>query len=291
MTPSASTTSSPAPTPAAPQQALPADQPHADPDEVDISQHFYQPQTTNRIPSQTTGGDPSSLSENQLRQMMLGLDPTTAGAGGANEPDLSEEPMLKLLQQMMGGAGGASGMPPFGGQNNPFAAGAGGAAGPFGAMGMGQPQPQHQHQQQAADSYAAVWRLLHFLVALGLGLYIALLTSFSGTRIARERHAVAGFGGGAANPAAQDDGAADLRRYFFWAFATAETVLLTSRFFLDRGRGPPPGVMGTIMGFLPEGAWKGYLGVALRYSQIFSTVRSDMLVCVFVLGVCAWVRS
>lgn len=243
--------------------------------------------------------------------MMLGFDPTSGGGGGnprgADEPDPAEDPMLKLLQQMMGGAGGAGGMPPFGGQNNPFAAGgAGGAGGPFGAMGMGMGQPQQQQQQkQATDSYAAVWRLLHFVVALGLGLYIALLTSFSGTKIARERDAVAaGFGdrtaqgGGGGGGGGSDVGAGagvadddDLRRYFFWAFATAETVLLTTRFFLDRSRGPQPGMLGTIMGFLPEGAWKGYLGVGLRYAQIFSTVRSDMLVCVFVLGICAWVRS
>lgn len=290
------TTTSPAPTPATSteQQQQQQQQPHADPDEVDISQHYYAPQTTNRIPFPDAGADPANISEDQLRQMMLGFDRPAPG-GAPSGPDLAEDPMMKMLQQMMGGAGG--GMPPFGGQGgSPFGDG---AANPFAAMGMGMPgmgqqQQQKTPQQVASDAYAAVWRVLHFLVALGLGLYIALLTSFSGSKIARERDAVArGFGGGGKLEA--DGGSvgdeADLRRYFFWAFATAETVLLTSRFFLDRGRSAPQGMLGTIMGFLPDSAWKGYLSVALRYSQIFSTVRSDMLVCVFVLGVCAWLRS
>lgn len=281
--PASSPSSSPAPTANPFAQPSQPDQSHADPDEVDISQHFYKPETTNRIPV-----DPNNMSENQLRQMMLGLDPSAAsGPGGPNEPNFGDDPMMKMLQQMMGGAGGP----------NPFAA-AGGAPGAGGPFGMQTPP-----QQQPVDTYAAVWRVLHFIVALGLGLYIALLTSFSGTKTSREREAIAlsGFRGGAGSSGAGDPTTSsrdnvvaaedDLRRYFFWAFATAETVLLTSRFFLDRSRGPPPGVLGTIMGFLPDGAWKGYLGVALRYSQIFSTVRSDMLVCVFVLGVCAWLRS
>lgn len=297
-------TDSPAPTPAASaeqqQQQQQQQQFHGDPDEVDISQHYYAPQTTNRIPSPVGGGDPANISEDQLRQMMLGFDRPAPGGGAPGEPDLAEDPMMKMLQQMMGGAGGG-GMPPFGGQNSPFGDG---AANPFAAMGMpGMPgmgqQQQKTPQQAASDAYAAMWRVLHFLVALGLGLYIALLTSFSGSKIARERDAVArGFGGGGgatgkldADSGSGGDDAADLRRYFFWAFATAETVLLTSRFFLDRGRAAPQGMLGTIMGFLPDSAWKGYLDVALRYSQIFSTVRSDMLVCVFVLGVCAWLRS
>lgn len=294
------TTDSPAPTPAASaEQQQQQQQPHGDPDEVDISQHYYAPQTTNRIPSPAAGGgDPANISEDQLRQMMLGFDRPAPGGGAPGEPDLAEDPMMKMLQQMMGGAGGG-GMPPFGAQNSPFGDG---AANPFAAMGMGMPgmpgmgpQQQTTPQQAASDAYAAMWRVLHFLVALGLGLYIALLTSFSGSKIARERDAVArGFVGGPPGTPEADGGgadAADLRRYFFWAFATAETVLLTSRFFLDRGRAAPQGMLGTIMGFLPDSAWKGYLDVALRYSQIFSTVRSDMLVCVFVLGVCAWLRS
>ncbi|KUI58042.1 Sad1-interacting factor 1 [Cytospora mali] len=230
-----STTSSPLPTPTATSEAG-ADLQHGDPDEVDISQHYYQPQTANRIPSplpSAGGGDPNNISEDQLRQMMLGFDPSSmaGGPGGPDGPD-GEDPMMKMLTQMLGpGAvppnfGGAGGSNPFAG-GNPFA-------------GM-QPPQQQQQQQAVPDTYAAMWRILHF--------------------------------------------------YFFWTFGTAETVLLTSRFLLDGRRGAPPGILGTLLGFLPEGVMKSMVGTGMKYSRIFSTVRSDILVCVFVLGICSWVRG
>ncbi|ROV95102.1 hypothetical protein VSDG_05789 [Cytospora chrysosperma] len=255
---------------------------HGDPDEVDISQHYYQPQTANRAPSPFPAGaggiaDPSNMSEDQLRQMMLGFDPSMAG-GGPGGPD-GEDPMMKMLTQMLG----PGAVPPnFGGANgagaaNPFA----GGANPFAAMGGMQP-PQ---QAAAPDTYAAMWRLLHFVLAAGLGLYMALLTSFGGSKIERERAAFA------AATAGEGEGEDVLRRYFFWTFGTAETILLTTRFLLEGRRGAPPGILGTVLGFLPEGRMKSMVGTGLKYSRIFSTVRSDILVCVFVLGICSWLRS
>lgn len=186
-----------------------------------------------------------------------------AGAGaGAGAEASTEDPMMKMLSQMMGGGAG--------GGNNPFA-------------GM-----QQQQQQAAAttpDSYAAMWRVLHFILAMGLGLYIAMFTGFLGTKVERERGAFA------ATMANDSEDALAMRKYFFWTFATAETVLLTSRLFLDRGRASPPGMLWTIMGLLPESTWKSYLATGLRYSQIFNTVRSDILTCVFVLGACSYLRS
>ncbi|ROV89230.1 hypothetical protein VMCG_09883 [Cytospora schulzeri] len=271
-----STASSPLPTPTARSDAG-AEQ-HGDPDEVDISQHYYQPQTANRIPSPfpaAGGGDPSNISEDQLRQMMLGFDPSMMGGGPGAGPGAGpdgEDPMMKMLTQMLG----PGAVPPnFGGANGA------GAGNPFAAMGGMQPP---QQQAAAPDTYAAMWRLLHFVLAAGLGLYIALLTSFGGSKIERERAAFAATGG------AQDDEDV-MRRYFFWTFGTAETILLTTRFMLDGRRGAPPGILGTIMGFVPEGKMKSIVGTGLKYSRIFSTVRSDILVCVFVLGICSWLRS
>lgn len=274
-----------------PQNAGSADQHHADPDEVDISnaEHYYRPETTNRVPP-PDNFDPANMNENQLRQMMLGFDrpagasgaqggsmppnPFAAmmGAGGEGGPD-ADDPMMKMLSQMMGGAAGGG---PGGGMPSPF----GGAQNPFAAMNG---QPQAGAAAPVTDTYAAIWRLLHFIVAMGLGLYIALLTQFTGTKLARER-------GAFADTTAAEEGVADLRKYFFWAFATAESVLLTSRFFLDKGRAPPSGIVQMVLGFLP-GQWKALASNGLRYSQIFSTIRSDMLVCVFVLGVCSFIRG
>lgn len=273
------------------QNAGSADPHHADPDEVDISsaEHYYRPETTNRVPP-PNNFDPANMNDNQLRQMMLQFD-SPAGANGAQQgpmppnpfaammgmggggpggeggPD-AEDPMMKMLSQIMGGAAGGPG---GAGMPNPFA-----------AMN-GQPQPGAAAAAVPTDSYAAVWRLLHFSVAMGLGLYIALLTQFTGTKVERER-------GAFADTTASEEGVADLRKYFFWAFATAESVLLTSRFVLDKGRTPPSGMVQMVLGFLP-GQWKNLASNVLRYSQIFRTIRSDMLVCVFVLGVCSLIRG
>lgn len=261
---------------------------------MDISEHYYEPQKTNRIPSPSPsarggGGIPSNVSEDQLRQMMLGFDrPATPGANGtgpANPFDPAamfggangeEDPMMKMLSQMLGGAGG---MPPNMGQggapgSNPFGPG----GNPFAGM-----QPQQQQQAAAFDPYSAFWRVVHFLLAAGLGLYIAMVAGFTGTKIERERGAFAASTGHSAD----DDG----RKYFFWTFATAETILLTSRLLLDQGRAPPPGILWTILGFIPDGRMKALVTTGLKYSRIFTTLRSDILVCVFVLGVTSWLQS
>lgn len=215
--------------------------------------------------------------------MMLGFDrPATPGANGTGPanpfdpaamfggPNGEEDPMMKMLSQMLGGAGG---MPPNMGMGQ-------GGGNPF-AGGM---QPQQQQQQAAGlDPYSAFWRVVHFLLAAGLGLYIAMVAGFTGTKIERERGAFADSTGHSAD----DDG----RKYFFWTFATAETILLTSRLLLDQGRAPPPGILWTILGFIPDGRMKGLVTTGLKYSRIFSTLRSDILVCVFVLGVASWLKS
>lgn len=274
--PAATTSSSPQPSSTDDQQ-----QHHADPEEVDISNHYYQPATTNRIPTD----DPSNISEAQLRQMMLGFDRTASPNAQTPGPDAAKDPMLKMLQQMMGGAGGS--LP--GGMPNPFAQAA--AGGPFGAA-MGQQQQQQQAATAAAgsDIYTTIWRILHFLLSLGLGLYIALWTRSTGTKLERERGAAAAAVA-AGNNNNDDEEEATARRYFWWTFVTAEAVLLTSRFFLDRGRAAPGGFLWTIVGFLPDGPWKGYLATAMRYMQIFGTLREDLLMCVFVLVICSWWRG
>lgn len=235
-------------------------------------------------PSTAANGATSPPPNNPLAAMMasLGMPNPGEAAGGPDGPD-PNDPMMKMLSQMMAGAGGGGPGGGPGGAKNPFAAMAGGGGG----------APQQQQQSAPDTTTAAIWRVLHFLVAAGLGLYIALLTQFTGTKVARERSAFAAYSatdaqdggvGGSAN-------AEDLRRYFFWAFATAESILLTTRFFLDKGARGPSGMVATVLGFVPESKWKSLVVNGMQYVQIFGTVRMDMLVCVFVLGICSLVKG
>lgn len=240
--------------------------------------------------------------------MMLGFDPS-AGAGmpplgrnpfaegGATPPPMpgmegmEEDPMMQMLSKMMAG-GGMPGMPGGGGSG-------GGGANPFagtplesllgglGGLGGG-PSPQQQAQQVAANKTANLWRILHAVFALGLGLYVALSTTFTGTLTEREHSAILTPTKDGA--VVEIDTLERTRAYFFYVFTSVEALLLTSRYFLDTNREPPKGWMWTGSNFLPQPV-KGYVQHALRYAQILGTVRSDALVCVFVLGLCSWWRS
>lgn len=178
---------------------------------------------------------------------------------------MEQDPLMQMMSQMMagGGPGGAGGSSPFPGMP------------PMPGM-PGMPQ-----QAAAPDPNISLWKLLHALVALGLGVYIAILTPFTGTKVEREREALS------TDPLA--DEMERHKRLFFWVFATAEVLLLSTRFMLV-GPKPPSGMVGMALGFLP-GQIKGYVEVFLRYGQIFSTVRADILACMFVLGVCSWWRA
>lgn len=294
----------------------PATVAHGDPDEVDISQHFYQPAATNRIPPPSASQVGGDISEQQLRQMMLGFDPAAAGAGtfppppglgafgglggmgmggmpgldGASLPGEGgeEDPMMKMMMQMLGGGGGAAGGLPGGG-TNPFASmmGAAGAGGFPGA-------PAASPQQVAGSKYAAVFRILHTLLALSLGVYVALFSSWTGTKAERdasaadlEKSARLGF------KLAHEQELEVMKRNFFWAFATGEALLLTTRYFLDgsntQGAGGT-GVLGALMGFLPQ-PLKGRVEMVLKYREIVNRVKGDVLVVLFVLGAVGWWRS
>lgn len=213
------------------------------------------------------------MTDDQLRQMMLGFDPSAAGGppGGANSNPFAgfpgmdgmgmggpgEDPLMKMMQQMVGGVPGEGpgGMPSFPGM-------------------PGAPTAE------VADPYAYMWRIVHAVFALGLGLYIALTTPFTGTKIERERSGLA----------FTESGVSAASMHFFWIFATVEVLLQSSRFMLEKGKTQQAGILGMVIGFLPE-PYKGYLELVLRYSRIWTTISGDAMVCVFVLGVCAWWRE
>ncbi|KAF5622550.1 hypothetical protein F52700_10522 [Fusarium sp. NRRL 52700] len=221
------------PAPGASASAASATADHADPEEVDISDHYYEPKRTATSRANAPEITEPAISEDQLRQMMLGFERGNSSGTASPAPGAAEEdPMMKMMSQLMAGAGLPAGsMPPFPGM-------------PGMAPGQGPPVPPTAVRNSASTN---LWRLLHALVALGLGFYIVILTPFTGSKIERERAALAGTT--PADPliaAAEPELETELehrKKLFFWTFATAESLLLTTRFFLDRRGSPPSGIV------------------------------------------------
>lgn len=235
---------------------------HPDPDEVDLSTHS----SAARIPNTYSNPNRNNAgpTEADIRALLRNGAPQPGNDSGQQQGD--EDPMMKMLQQLMGG------MPPTGDDGQPgglppgLAAMLGGGGMP-GMPGMGGPPPQQN------STYAYLWRIIHALSALILGVYITLTShAFTGD-ISRGGITGAGHEGGI---------------NVFWVFATAELVLQSSRFFLEKGAGSQlGGWMGMVAGFLPE-PWKGYVTLAARYSGIWSTIVEDGMVVVFIVGAVAW---
>jgi hypothetical protein len=171
--------------------------------------------------------------------------------------------MMAMLQQMMGAGGGDPNaqLPP-------------GLAEMMGAMGGGG-MPGGQQDQAPTSNSAYLWRIVHALFSFGLALYVTLSTPFTGTKAARTASQY------------QTGVGESFGQRLFYLFATAEVVLQSSRFFLERGQLPQSGIIGTLSQILPQ-PYGGYLRVVGRYSVIYTTVVADAMVVVFVLGVMAW---
>ncbi|KAL7944439.1 hypothetical protein V8C42DRAFT_346186 [Trichoderma barbatum] len=266
------------PAPSAPatlsKASAPSEHATGDPAEVDISEHFFVPKKTSSRKPLDGVFSPSpepSLSEAQLRQMMLGLDrpdqagPGAGSAGPALPPGMEDDPIMKMMSQMMS----AGSIPGFGGAD--------GASNPFANMNMPQQQAAVQLPKSSSVSF---WRLIHALVALGLGLFFVLTSTFSGSKLERERTALT-------FEQEVDEEAERRKNLFFWTFATAEVLLLSTRFFLDKRSTNATGFVATAISYLPQ-PYRGYIELGQRYFQIFSAVRTDILTCVFVLGVVSW---
>lgn len=186
--------------------------------------------------------------------------PSQQGQGGMGGGE--EDPMMRMLQQMMGGMpGGAGGVGEGGDGGLPP-----GLAAMLGGTGMGGAGPVQQD-----NPHGYLWKIIHVVFALSLGIYITAMTSFSGSRLSRST-LVEGE---------------HIGLQFFWVFATAELVLQSSRFFFERGKAARGGILAIVAGFLPE-PWKGYVGLVNRYSGIYTTIIEDTMAVVFVLGLVAW---
>ena len=252
----------------APKAATVAD----DPDEVDISDHPYTSQHASRTGTPRNGGGAAAGQGDPFQQAMMQMQAQQAqqaqqqgGSGG------EEDPMAKIMQQLMGG------MDP----NDPNAMAGGDLpqmaqmlSTMMGAGGMGGGPGQ---QQQPKNGSAYLWRIVHAISALTIAIYIALTTTFSGSKLGRTGDMFvqdSNYGHGA-KP--------------FYIFGTAELVLQTSRYFMEKGQLQGGGILATIAnsGFVPE-PYAQLIRTVGRYSTIYTTIVSDAMVVVFVLGTVAW---
>ena len=166
---------------------------------------------------------------------------------GSGDP-AANDPMMAMLQQMMGGAGGEPGaMPSFPGLP------------PMGFPGS------DANGAPAVKTSAYIWRIVHAIFALGFGLYIAFTTE---------------FGTGTARLPGMSSEVVDLRA--FYVFATVEAILQGTRFIFDRGQDSQNGIVGTILQFLPQ-PFGGYLRMFMNYRSIWTTTSADAMVVVFIL--------
>ena len=179
---------------------------------------------------------------------------------GAN----SSDPTLRLMQQMFGPDSNNSEAPNEPDTNDPL------------MQMMQQIMSGSEPKQQAQpSSQEYVWRIIHALFAFALALYVALSSTFDGSSESRWTSD--------ADPRLNNAAAPRL----FWTFATAESVLQSTRYFVEKGRLPENGFLGMVGSVLPE-PFKGYVAIMARYGTIWTTVLSDALVIVFVFGALAW---
>ncbi|TKA69867.1 hypothetical protein B0A49_05546 [Cryomyces minteri] len=243
-----------------------------DPAEVDISEHFYTPTSRNPNAALQQSLESSGRSTpSQMQNPFAGGFPPVMGMGGMGLPGLdgqsassepgADDPMMRIMQQMLGGGGGAPGE---------AGTGAGGLPPGLAALFGG------QQEQTPQSSSAYLWRVVHALFSLSLAIYVALGSTFNGSKLGR-----------AASVEGTDAG---IGQRLFWIFATAELLLQSSRYFMEKGQLPSSGILGTVGRLLPE-PYAGYVRVVGRYSVIYTTVVADAMVVVFVLGAMAWWRG
>ena len=183
----------------------------------------------------------------------------------AQDPS-AEDPIMSMMQQLLGG---------FGGPGGPGGAGDGGLpAGLASIFGGGVQQPQ----PISARNSEYLWRIVHALTFFLIAVYTVSSFAFTGSSLARNISVDSLSGGMGTRLAAPR---------LFWMFATAELVLQSGRYFLNQGRLPPSGWLGTLGNMLPM-PYANYVRIANRYSVIYTTVLSDAMVIIFVLGCVAW---
>ncbi|KAH0565955.1 hypothetical protein GP486_000647 [Trichoglossum hirsutum] len=240
----------------------------SDPDEIDISQHYYTPGTGShtRQPPPSSQQQQPQLPDDQLLRLMLSLS-GEQGQPGTNEQQNpfapgpmdtnigNEDPLMRALRGILG---------------EPHGARLNGGSTSDGTL------PQEDAQQNGDDTHRNIWKAVHAVFALTLAIYIVVTTSFAGTRTARRQE-----------PPPSHVAPRASGTNFFWLFATVELLLQSTRFFLEKGRAPRDSLLGNIAQYLPP-PFAGYLVVLARYSVIYKMIVQDGMLILFVLGCTAW---
>jgi hypothetical protein len=238
-----------------PQAASVAD----DPDEVDISQN------------QSGFGTPSKqnidANQNPLAAAMLQMQQQEASK--QQQDGEEEDPMVKMMQQMMGLMGGDPKDPNAKPPEIP----------PMMKAMLGGGQAAEEEAPPATGS-VYMWKIVHAIFAFILATYMALTSTFNGSKMARSQSVYTdeeGYGFG---------------RRLFLIFCTAELLLQSSRYFVEKGQLKGHGLFAKVAnsGVLPE-PWAGYVRVVGRYVAIAQTIFADAMVIIFVFGVLAWWRG
>lgn len=268
----------PASTAAAPSAPAPP-APHAsvdDPDEADIS--------TVSGPGTPGAARPAALDDEwaaAMRQMQQPPPPrrapgqggagTAGGVGGGTQGGGggSDDPMVQMMQQLAGLTGGPGNAPPTDPNQPP------GDLPPFLQALLNAEQTEREAAKTPPTGGASVWRIVHAVFAGALAIYVALSSAFTGTEHARHTSVYAPAAG--AGPR------------LFVLFASAELLLQSTRFFLERGQLSGSGTLATVAnsGLVPE-PYAQYVRTLGRYAGIAQTILSDAMVIVFVCGAWAW---
>ena len=232
-----------------------------DPEEVDISQ--------NPSGYGTPSNQNVNATDNPLAAAMLQMQQQEAQNQQQNNAQgtAEDDPMVRMMQQMMGLMGGDPQDPNAKPPEVP----------PMMKAMMGGGQANKQETAPPATGSAYLWRVTHAIFAFLLAGYIALTSTFNGSKLARSESVYteeAGYG---------------LGPRLFLIFCTAELLLQSSRYFIEKGQLQGNGMLATVAnsGFIPE-PWAGYIRVVGRYVAIAQTIIADALVIVFVFGALAW---
>ncbi|CAK3982062.1 54S ribosomal L24, mitochondrial [Lecanosticta acicola] len=238
-----------------PQAASVAD----DPDEVDISQYSnFSTNASDR--SAQAQGDP-------LAAAMMQMEQEQRQAGGQGQREGQEDPMVKMMQQMMGAMGGDPNDPNAKAPDVP----------PWMASMLSGGGQKSEQPRAPTTGAAYLWRIVHAIFAFGLAFYICLTSTFNGSKLARSQSVYteeAGYG---------------LGPRLFLIFTSAELLLQSTRYFMEKGQLQGAGMFAMVAnsGFVPE-PYANYIRVGGRYIAIAQTIFTDVMVIVFVLGCMAW---